>query len=231
MSPEQAAGRLDALGPASDVYSLGATLYVLLTDRGRFEGDVTEVLQMVQEGRFEPPRQVKPRVPEALDAICRRAMALEPAASVPVGHGTGRGHRALAGGRARLGLARSLAGPGAAMGAAPPAVGGRLGGRGRRRRRGLGLAVPLLSLAWRNESAARRDERRQRILALSKAREAEANEGKPGKKKTCARRHSGSWSTRFAGPIRSWMAARSRSSISSIRPSKTSISRSATSHS
>ena len=30
---------------------------------------------MVQEGRFEPPRQFKPRVPKALDAICRRAMA------------------------------------------------------------------------------------------------------------------------------------------------------------
>ena len=40
----------------------------------------------------------------------------------------------------------------------------------------LSLAVPVLSLAWRNEMAARRDEQRQRILALSKATEAQTNE-------------------------------------------------------
>ena len=47
----------------------------------------------------------------------------------------------------------------------------------------LALAVPLLSLAWRNELAARRDERRQRIVALSKASEAQANENKANEEK------------------------------------------------
>ena len=78
MSPEQAAGHLDSLGPASDVYSLGATLYVLLTNRRPFDGESNDVIDDVQQGRFRAPRQINPRVPKALDAICRRAMALKP---------------------------------------------------------------------------------------------------------------------------------------------------------
>ncbi|HJT79146.1 MAG TPA: protein kinase, partial [Gemmataceae bacterium] len=79
MSPEQAAGRLDLLGAASDVYSLGATLYALLTGRAPFEGnDAGAVLQGVRRGDFPPPRQVNNTVPPALDAVCRKAMALRP---------------------------------------------------------------------------------------------------------------------------------------------------------
>jgi serine/threonine protein kinase len=80
MSPEQAAGRLELLGPASDVYSLGATLYCLLTGRPPFAGEhVGDVLRDVQLGKFLMPRQIKPDVPLALQAICLKAMALQPA--------------------------------------------------------------------------------------------------------------------------------------------------------
>src|SRR5262245_7446481 len=79
MSPEQAAGRLDELGPASDVYSLGATLYCVLTGQAPFaEKDVGAVLRKVQQGDFPPPRQVKRAVPPALEAVCLKAMALRP---------------------------------------------------------------------------------------------------------------------------------------------------------
>jgi eukaryotic-like serine/threonine-protein kinase len=79
MSPEQALGRLDLLGSASDIYSLGATLYVVLTGRAPITGeDVGAVLSRTSQGDFLPPVQAKAGVPKALDAICRKAMALKP---------------------------------------------------------------------------------------------------------------------------------------------------------
>jgi WD40 repeat protein/tetratricopeptide (TPR) repeat protein/tRNA A-37 threonylcarbamoyl transferase component Bud32 len=81
MSPEQAAGRLEELGPASDVYSLGATLYAVLTGRAPVESpDPGAVLQQVPPGDGPPPRPVNPAVPVARAAICRKAMARQPEA-------------------------------------------------------------------------------------------------------------------------------------------------------
>ena len=78
MSPEQAAGELDRLGPRSDVYSLGATLYYLLTGKPPFAGDVGEVLRAVGRGEFPRPRQLDPSIDPALEAICLTAMAMRP---------------------------------------------------------------------------------------------------------------------------------------------------------
>jgi serine/threonine-protein kinase len=79
MSPEQAAGRLDELSPATDVYGLGATLYAMLTGQAPFQGrQLSEVLARVQVGDFPPPRRVKRGVSPALEAVCLKAMALSP---------------------------------------------------------------------------------------------------------------------------------------------------------
>jgi serine/threonine-protein kinase len=79
MSPEQAAGDWEKVGAASDVYGLGATLYALLTGRPPYPGRfVATVLEDVQRGNYARPRHVQPVVPSPLDAVCRKAMALQP---------------------------------------------------------------------------------------------------------------------------------------------------------
>jgi WD40 repeat protein/tRNA A-37 threonylcarbamoyl transferase component Bud32 len=79
MSPEQARGDLEKLGPASDVYSLGATLYHVLTGRAAFGGaDAAEVQAKVIVGDFPKPREAQSNIPAALEAICLKAMAREP---------------------------------------------------------------------------------------------------------------------------------------------------------
>jgi eukaryotic-like serine/threonine-protein kinase len=77
MSPEQALGQLDRLSVRSDVYSLGATLYSLLTGDAPFAGELGAVLRAVQRGEFQPPRQREPSIDPALEAVCLKAMALQ----------------------------------------------------------------------------------------------------------------------------------------------------------
>ncbi|MEM0925073.1 MAG: serine/threonine-protein kinase [Planctomycetota bacterium] len=77
MSPEQAEGKLDRLGPATDIYSLGATLYCLLTGQPPVDGDSTsEKLERARIGDIPPPRELDSSIPVPLEAICRKAMAV-----------------------------------------------------------------------------------------------------------------------------------------------------------
>jgi len=76
MSPEQAEGRLDLLGPRSDVYGLGATLYAVLTGHAPVESG--DVLRRGSVGDIDPLRKHTSSVPRALEAICLKAMSLRP---------------------------------------------------------------------------------------------------------------------------------------------------------
>ncbi len=84
MSPEQAAGKTKEIGTGSDIYSLGAVLYDLLTGRPPFHGDsVAVTLQKVIAEEPTAPRKLLSTVPPELETICVTCLQKEAAARYP----------------------------------------------------------------------------------------------------------------------------------------------------
>ena len=79
MSPEQVDGEPEDLTSSTDIYSLGATFYELLTGRRPFQGTLTQILTQIQNRTPQPPSHLRPGLDRQLQATCLRMLAKRPA--------------------------------------------------------------------------------------------------------------------------------------------------------
>lgn len=80
MAPEQAKGEGDRIGPAADLYSLGAVLYEFLVGRPPLvSGDAVETLRLIVEREPIEPLRIQPGIPRDLNTICMKCLRKDPA--------------------------------------------------------------------------------------------------------------------------------------------------------
>jgi serine/threonine protein kinase len=85
MPPEQAGDDASQVGPHSDVYSLGAILYHLLTGKPPYDDGtpMRTILKVISPEKPAPVRELRPEVPAKLQGICMKCLAKEPADRYP----------------------------------------------------------------------------------------------------------------------------------------------------